>query len=72
MKAHFSEVRGEADGMRVARRQCEADKKDLMGENSTLKIKVFELEQRHTFWTGYAWGVASMILIGGAAVYMLR
>lgn len=72
MKSNFEAVQAEADGMRVARRQCEADKKQLMGENSSLKIEVHDLKKRPTFWTGFAWGVASAVLLGGLSVYLLR
>lgn len=72
MKGKFDQVQAEADGMRVARRQCQDDVKGLMGENSALKVQVHDLKQRPTFWTGYAWGVASAILLGGLTVYLIR
>jgi hypothetical protein len=72
MKSKFDQVQAEADGMRVARRQCQEDVKALMGANSALKVEVHDLKQRPSFWTGYAWGVASAILLGGLAVYLIR
>lgn len=72
MKANFDNVQAEADGMRVARRQCEADKKQLMGENSALKVEIHDLKQRPTFWSGFAWGIASVVILGGLGVYLMR
>lgn len=72
MKANFDNVQAEADGMRVARRQCELDKKQLMGENSSLKVEIHDLKQRPTFWSGFAWGVASVVILGGLGVYLMR
>lgn len=72
MKAKFDQVQAEADGMRVAHRQCSETQRALEQNQVQLRVKIAELERRPGFWTGAAVGSGSLILLLVIGAFALR